>query len=333
MTPKRRIIPIFVPHLGCPNNCVFCNQRKISGSLVPPSAESVRAEIEKAGQTLKGGEAELAFYGGSFTAIDRERQTELLGTARGYDFIREIRVSTRPDKTDADALSLLKDHSVTTVELGAQSMDERVLRLSGRGHSSLDTRRAAAAVKERGFKLILQMMTGLPGADDDSDMATAEALAELEPDGVRIYPTVVIRDTPLYDMWLDGRYSEHSVEKAVELCARITEVFESRGIAIIRLGLNPTDELSGGEAVAGAYHPALGELVYSRRFFDRAAGQIEKLGAVKRIAIYVGASDVSKMIGQGRENIKKLKKRFDLEEVRVESRPSAPGSVEISVLL
>ena len=211
MIPKRKIIPIFVPHLGCPNNCVFCNQRKISGSLVPATAETVRKEIEKAAAKLTG-EAEAAFYGGSFTAIDRSVQEQLLSAAKEYDFIKSIRVSTRPDAVSPEALSLLKAYGASTVELGAQSMDPEVLRLSGRGHGPEDTRRAAAEVKKAGLNLILQMMTGLPGADADSDVASAIALAELGPDGVRIYPTVVIRDTPLYDMWQSGKYKEHGTK-------------------------------------------------------------------------------------------------------------------------
>lgn len=329
MIPKRKIIPIFVPHLGCPNNCVFCNQRKISGSLVPATAETVRKEIEKAAAKLTG-EAEAAFYGGSFTAIDRSVQEQLLSAAREYDFIKSIRVSTRPDAVSPEALSLLKAYGASTVELGAQSMDPEVLRLSGRGHGPEDTRRAAAEVKKAGLKLILQMMTGLPGADADSDVASAIALAELGPDGVRIYPTVVIRDTPLYDMWQSGKYKEHGTDEAVELCARIVPLFEQRGIPVIRLGLNPTDELSSGQAVAGAYHPALGELVYSRIFFHRAADRLEKLAPVKNAEIFVNACDVSKMTGQRKKNLIELKERFSLEEIRVKSREMSPGSIVIS---
>lgn len=332
MIPKRKIIPIFVPHLGCPNNCVFCNQRKISGSLVPADAETVRREIEKAAPFV-GGEAEAAFYGGSFTAIDAGLQEQLLSAAREYDFIKSIRVSTRPDKISSAALSLLADYGVTAVELGAQSMDGEVLRLSGRGHGPDDTRRAAGEIKKNGFKLILQMMTGLPGADEDSDAATALELAGLGPDGVRIYPTVVIRDTPLYDMWLGGTYKAHGVEEAVALCARIVPLFEERGIPVIRLGLNPTDELSGGQAVAGAYHPAFGELVYSRMFYCRAADQLKELAPVSYAEIYVDPSDVSKMTGHGRNNLTELKKLFSLTDIRVKSREMHPGSIVISAFL
>ncbi|MBO4330698.1 MAG: radical SAM protein [Oscillospiraceae bacterium] len=332
MIPKRKIIPIFVPHSGCPDNCVFCNQRKISGSLVPASAETVRRTIEKAAAYV-GGEAEVAFYGGSFTAIGAALQEQLLSAAGEYDFIKAVRVSTRPDKIDPAALSLLRRYGVTTVELGAQSMDPEVLRLSGRGHGPDDTRRAAAEVKRYGFELILQMMTGLPGADAESDMRSALALAELRPDGVRIYPTVVIRDTPLYELWLSGAYKEHRTEDAVELCSRIVPLFEERGIPVIRLGLNPTDELSGGEAAAGAYHPALGELVYSRIFLRRAEEQLEKLAPLSSAVIFVSASDVSKMTGQGKQNLRKLRERFLLKDVRVESRRMSPGSIVISAVL
>lgn len=329
MTARKQIIPIFVPHLGCPNDCVFCNQRKISGSLVPATAQSVTDTLEKARQRISG-EAELAFYGGSFTAIEPEQQEQLLGAARAFDFIKDIRVSTRPDKIDRPALDRLRRYGVTTVELGAQSMDDSVLRLSGRGHCSDDTRRAAKLVKEEKFTLILQMMTGLPGASAESDEKTARELCALAPDGVRIYPTVIVRDTPLYEMWQRGQYTEHTVEDAVELCAGLADIFDESGIPIIRLGLNPTDDLSGGEAAAGAYHPALGELVYSRRFLRRAEKLMADIMPVKWAEIFVNPGDVSKMTGHRRANITALQNKFALEGIKVKSRQMEPNGIEIS---
>ena len=319
MTPRRRIIPLFVPHLGCPNDCVFCNQRKISGSLVPADGDTVRRTLEEAAAYTSSG-AELAFYGGSFTAIPRDQQLELLQAAQPYlksGFIDEIRVSTRPDKVDREALELLWEYGVRTVELGAQSMDEEVLKLSGRGHTANDTRRAAALVKGGGFRLMLQMMTGLPGSSDESDIMTARELIKLRPDGVRIYPTVIIKETALYELWQSGRYSEHTVEDAVRVCARLTEEFAAADIPIIRLGLNPTDDLSAGEAAAGAYHPALGELVYSRVYLRRAEELMAKSGVSGSVVIGVHPSRVSLMTGQKRQNIELLKAKFSLESVKV----------------
>ncbi len=335
MTPKRRIIPIFVPHLGCPNDCVFCNQRKISGSLVPAGAAEVRAALESAGALAPCG-AELAFYGGSFTAIGRERQLELLQAARPWlenGFLEGIRVSTRPDAVDRPALELLASCGVSTVELGAQSMDEAVLAASGRGHGAADTVRAAGLVKEAGMKLILQMMTGLPASSPDSDLETAKKLAALAPDGVRLYPTVIIRGSALYELWRRGLYREHTVAEAVELCARIVPVFRAAGIPVIRLGLNPTEELSGGEAAGGAYHPALGQLVYSRLYLEKARSLLSALPKARRVALGVHPSCVSFMAGHKRENLEALRSEFGLERVAVRGAETAPGGIEILELI
>ena len=318
MTPKRRIIPVFVPHVGCPNNCVFCDQKKISGSLLPASPEDVSRAIENAAAVIPKGEtAELAFYGGSFTAIPAAEQEALLAAARKYDVVGPIRVSTRPDRIDAEALALLKKYGVGTVELGAQSMDDEVLRLSGRGHKAADTERAAKLVKASGFDLILQMMTGLPGDTAEKSFATARRIAALGPDGVRIYPTVIIRATPLEDMWRAGLYKEHTVFEAVEWCVPVVQTFWEGNITIIRLGLNPTDDLSGGQAVAGAYHPALGTLVYSRLYYERARELLAGAGELERATLGVEQRAVSYMAGMRRENVLALEREFSPVKIRI----------------
>jgi histone acetyltransferase (RNA polymerase elongator complex component) len=336
MIPKRCIIPIFVPHLGCPNACVFCNQRKISGSLVPADGKTVTKAVEEAKKHITG-RAELAFYGGSFTAIEKARQRELLEAAQPYvreGFIGGIRLSTRPDKIDDEALKLLKNFGVETIELGAQSMIDEVLIASGRGHTAADTSAASELIKNSGFKLILQMMTGLPSSSYESDIETARKIIALEPDGVRIYPTVIIKDTALYDLWRMGRYKEHTVEDAVCVCATIAAAFEEAQIPIIRMGLNPTDDLSGGEAAGGAYHPALGQLVYSRIYLERAEGLLGNLNyQAKTIELGVNKACISLMVGQKRENIRSLKARFGFDSVRVKSIEIPPGKIEIISIL
>lgn len=331
MTARKSVIPIFVPHLGCPNACVFCNQKRISGNEKPSEASDVHSCIKKARDKLPPGtKAELAFYGGSFTAIPLGRQKDLLEAAREYadeGFISEIRLSTRPDAIDDERLEFLKRYPVKTIELGAQSMDAQVLRLSGRGHSPEDTERASGLIKKYGFRLILQMMTGLPGDSPEKSVYTARKLAALKPDGVRIYPTVVIKDTALYEMWRSGIYREHSVEEAKELCAELFLIFEAEKIPVIRLGLNPTDELSGGDAVAGAYHPAFGELVYSEIMLRRAKELLRRANAGKRIILGVHSSRVSAMAGHKRCNIKKLSEEFGLESIRIKSVDTDPGSI------
>lgn len=325
MSARESIIPVFVPHLGCPNDCVFCNQRRISGSVAPATAEDVVSAIENALRlTPPGTRRQLAFYGGSFTAIPVAEQESLLGAAAPYlerGDIASLRLSTRPDAIDGAVLRRLRSYGVETIELGAQSMSERVLALSGRGHTAADVEDAARAVKGAGFRLILQMMTGLPGADDESDVESARRIAALGPDGVRIYPTVIVRDTALCDLWRAGRYKEHTVEDAVRVCARILPVFEQAGIPVIRLGLNPTEDLSGGDAVGGAYHPALGELVKSRIMRDKAEKILSGAKRGEQAVLRVNPRLMSQLVGQHGANRAYLVERFGLSGLRIVRDP------------
>ena len=320
MSARASIIPVFVPHLGCPHACVFCNQRRISGAEKPATAETVREALRRAEAIPHDGARELAFYGGSFTAIPAAQQIELLSAAKealDAGQIQSIRLSTRPDAIDETVLHRLREYGVETIELGAQSMDDEVLRASNRGHTAGDVFRASAMVKEAGFRLILQMMTGLPGDSPGRCVETARRIIKCRPDGVRIYPAVIVKDTELYERWLAGEYREHTVEDAVRICARIVPLFERAGIPVIRLGLNPTEELSGGGAVAGAYHPALGELVKSRILYHRAAKLLEGVTPGRRIVLEVHSSQISQMTGQHRQNITALTERFALAELKV----------------
>lgn len=321
MTPRRIIIPVFVPHAGCPNECVFCNQRRISGAMIPADADTVRNAINNAADLLRTDmRAELAFYGGSFTAIPSERQDMLLNAALPFlrsGMISSIRLSTRPDCIDHDTLDRLKKFGVSTIELGSQSMCDEVLTLSNRGHTADDTRKASILIKEAGFSLILQMMTGLPGDNLNRSIYTAQQIISLKPDGVRIYPTVIIRDTELCDMWMRGEYKEHTVEDAVSICSEIVPLFRNAGIPIIRLGLNPTDDLSSGDALGGAYHPAFGNLVYSRIYLKMAEKLLINCKSGSDIILGVSRGKIPQMVGQKRSNILALCKRFDLHSVKV----------------
>lgn len=317
MSARRRILPLFIPHLGCSHSCVFCNQKRISGAAEPVTPREVAAALERL-PTAAG--YELAFYGGSFTALPRDEMTALLKAAQPYRAdgrIASIRVSTRPDAVDEQVLSVLAEAGVETVELGAQSMCDEVLASCGRGHTAEQTRTAASLLRQRGFYLILQMMTGLPGSSPARDLATAHALAQLRPDGVRIYPTVILKDTELYALWQRGDYREHTVADAVELCAEILPVFEAAKIPVIRLGLNPTEDLSGGDAAAGAYHPALGELVRSRIYLKRARALLADSPQGKSVVLGVCPGDISQMIGQHRCNADALCREFSLRSLKV----------------
>lgn len=333
MTARNSIIPVFVPHLGCPNDCVFCNQRRISGHIEPATAQTVKNAIEEAAAlTPSGTKRQLAFYGGSFTAIPEARQIELFEAAQPYladGTISSIRLSTRPDAIDGTVLKRLKKYGVTVIELGAQSMCDRVLELSGRGHDSAAVADASRLIKDAGFDLILQMMTGLPGDTDESCIETAKKIIALSPNGVRIYPTVIVRDTVLCDMWRAGTYKEHTVEDAVRVCSKIVPLFNEAGIPIIRMGLNPTEDLSGGDALGGAYHPALGELVHSRIMLEKARGLLAGARPGSSVVLGVNRSDVSKMIGQHRCNVHALVSEFSLRELRIHEASVKSGEISI----
>ena len=330
MTPKRRIIPVFVPHAGCPHDCVFCNQRRISGALIPATAETVRETVEKARALVPAG-AELAFYGGSFTAIPAYEQEQMLGAAQPYlndGTITSIRLSTRPDCVEEADVARLLRYGVKTVELGVQSMDEEVLRLSGRGHTADDAVKATARLKSAGFEVILQMMTGLPGDTPEKSIETAKRIAGIKPAGVRIYPTVIVRDTALFDMWRRGEYREHTVNEAADLCARLLDIFEDSGIPVIRLGLNPSDELSGGGAVAGAYAPAFGEIVQSRRYLDKARNLLFGLAGAD-VVLGVAPGQISAMTGQKRANKEALVSELSLKSLRIVETDVHKGALVI----
>ena len=328
---RNRIIPIFVPHLGCPHDCVFCDQKRISGSPLPASGQDVTAALEKARAAGQSG-LELAFYGGSFTAIEEQTQRELLEAAASYradGTVTSIRLSTRPDAVDENCLNMLRSHGVATVELGAQSMDDGVLMASGRGHKAADTEKAARLVKAAGLRLVLQMMTGLPGSDRARDTETARRLIALKPDGARIYPTVIVKDTPLEQLWRAGKYREHTVADAVAVCADILPMFEKAGIPVIRLGLNPTEGLSAGGAVAGAYHPALGELVRSEILRRKAEELLRAVPAESFVTLGVAPGNVSAMIGQHRANIAALTASCGLGGLTVKAVENAGNGISL----
>jgi len=312
MKERHANIAVFVPHNGCPNQCSFCNQRTISGAAEQPTPADVADALREHASRLEGGavwdRGELAFFGGSFTAIERGYMCSLLEAAQPFlraGVIDGIRCSTRPDCIDSEVLGLLKDFGVTAIELGAQSMDDRVLEMNRRGHTAQHVRKAAALIKAEGFELGLQMMTGLYGDSDKGAMNTAQELAALQPATVRIYPTVVLRGTELARLYEEGSYTPQTVEEAVELCARLLPVFTGQGIRVIRVGLHAEENVERSY-VAGAYHPALRELCESRLFLRR---MTELAGECTAVDYMVNPRDISKALGQRRCNIEILKNR------------------------
>jgi len=319
---KRSIIPIFIPHLGCPHNCIFCDQKQIAAPVVPDGA-AVQAIIEGALPYAKS--PQVSFYGGSFTAIPREEMVEYLEAVRPY--IRagqcsSIRLSTRPDAIDREVLEILQAYGVRTIELGAQSMSDAVLRKAGRGHLAADTIRASRLIRQYGFELILQMMVGLPGSSYADEIDTARALCALQPDGVRIYPTCVLAHTPLCDLYRRGAYTPLTIEQAVETCCDLADLFEGAGIPIIRMGLNPTEELSGGAVAAGPYHPAFGEMVMGERFYRAMLPRLPQDG--RACEIIVPPRMLSIAIGQKKRNLRRFAERADVRIIRAEAGCTAP---------
>lgn len=261
---KRLIIPIFIPFGGCPNQCVFCDQEGITGNDAMPSLEEVRTTIESYLATWKGkGEKEAAFYGGSFTGLPKDVQIRYLKEAYGFvaaSRIDSIRLSTRPDYINPDIAAYLKEYGVKTVELGVQSMSDEVLRKSGRGHSREDTMKAVKTLKEHGFTIGLQFMPGLPGDDEAAIIDTADEIIALAPDFVRIYPTLILKGTPLHKMYQRGEYAPWPLEKMAAVCGKLSALFSGASIPIIRMGLQPTAELEKS-LIAGPYHPSFRQLV------------------------------------------------------------------------
>lgn len=319
---KAANIAIFVPHAGCPQNCVFCNQRGISGARCVPSDGEIAATLHAAAENLgeRTHTAQIAFFGGSFTAIPRGEMLRLLRAAQpflGTDGFGGIRISTRPDAIDGEILDILKEYGVVAVELGAQSMDDGVLAASGRGHTAAHVAAASRLLRSRGFSLGLQMMTGLPMDNDKTAMRTAQTLADLKPDTMRIYPALVLTDTALAAMWQLGRYYPQTLDDAVTLCARLLIYFTERSIPVIRLGLHDSPTLLD-DLLAGPYHPAFRELCESRVLLEKTLTLLEQI-PTGEVCLGITPGSVSKLAGQRRRNLLELERRGYRPKIREQS--------------
>ena len=320
---KHYIIPIFVPHLGCPNDCVFCNQKSISGQMKMITKEDIKNTIEFYLKNFKEKEAyiEVAFFGGSFTGIDEKLQEDFLSVA--YEYIKEqkvngIRISTRPDYINKSILKRLKKYKVQTIELGVQSANDYILKRSGRGHTFEDVKKASKLIRWYGFNLGHQMMVGLPESTRIDEINTAKQLIKLKPKMVRIYPVLVIKNTKLEKDYINEKYQPISIVQAVETCKEIYKMFVKKNIEVIRIGLQNTDEISSPEnessqVVAGPYHPAFRQLVESNVWYDIILEKIKKLSVkVKQVEVTVHPLDVNNVVGHKRENTLKLKDTYDV---------------------
>ena len=340
---KQYIIPIFVPHLGCPNDCIFCNQKSISGQKSNMTKEKAKEIIENYLKSIdkENAQIEIAFFGGSFTAIEEERQEELLQVASEFvksGQVESIRVSTRPDAIDKKILKRLKKYKVKTIELGVQSSNNYILKRINRGHTFEDVKRAAKLIRWNGFRLGVQMMVGLPESTTIDEINTAKELIKLKPKMVRIYPVLVIKNTPLEKELEKGTYKPLTVVQAVEVCKEIVRLFHDKNIDIIRIGLQPTDEISEpgsekSEVVAGPYHPAFRQLVESGLWYDTILAKIKQLNVkVKKVQVTVNPQDANNVIGHKRENVEKLKELYTLDLIVKQDSNIKPGKLEIEVL-
>lgn len=308
---KQTNISVFIPHIGCPHRCSFCDQRSISGAAHAPSAEEVDALLEEQAPHLaqRGVRAEIAFFGGSFTAVPRDYMISLLECAHAAaekhpEVYCGIRCSTRPDCINEEIIAILKKYGMTAVELGAQSMSDEVLQANERGHSAEDVRRASRLIREAGISLGLQMMTGLYRDSEEAVRYTCREFIALKPDTVRIYPTVILKHTRLGRLFESGEYRSFGFEQTVELCAELLRDFMAAGVRVIRMGLHASTEVES-EMLGGVYHPAFREIVESRLFLNDAKQRL--LGMEKgRYILYTDSRNISRAVGQKRSNIAAL---------------------------
>ncbi len=309
MSKNYYIIPVFISHQGCPHQCVFCNQDRIAGKYEEVFANDVRKIIDEYLETInsKGATIEVSFFGGTFTAINVNKQKELLEVAREYKqkgLIHKIRLSTRPDAILPYILGYLKEYKVDIIELGVQSLDDEVLRKAGRGHSVNDVIVASKLIKEAGFTLGHQIMPGLPGDSFEIDIETTKKSIEMKPDICRIYPSLVIKDTPMEDMYNRGDYVPYSLDEAVYISGEMLKLYNEAKIKVIRIGLQPTDTITTGkDIVDGPFHPAFRELVEGHLICETLDKKCPK---EKDIIVEINEKDISKLY----TNKKQYFKRF-----------------------
>lgn len=318
------ILPIFLPHQGCSNRCIFCNQKAIAKEI--PSPQQVYQFIESSLSSLpvKKGlrEIQVAFYGGSFTKMEEETQRAYLKAIRPLLLrgqIHSIRISTRPDALNETTLSLLKEYGVKTIEVGAQSMVNEVLFLSQRNHTKEDTLSAVLQLRRWGFEVGIHLMMGLLGDTFEGFLDSLDQVILLRPDFIRIHPTLVLRGAPLEELWLQGKYLPLSLEETIPYLKRAVLKSEKASIPIARIGLQPSRDLEE-HLLAGPYHPALHQLIDSAIFYEMAQKLLKDFPDETRVTFFCHPKDLSNLIGHRNENIFKLKEQFHLREILWEGR-------------
>ncbi|WP_326908912.1 elongator complex protein 3 [Sedimentibacter sp. MB31-C6] len=322
MSKKMKIIPVFVPHIGCPNDCVFCNQRRITGKdNVIVNSTYVKNIIEEYRKTIdENTYTELAFFGGSFTAIDLSLQEELLKVGKYYKdsgVVHKIRCSTRPDAINDEILYLHKKYGMNIIELGIQSLDNEVLNLSNRGHSKNDAKNASLLIRKHNFILGHQIMPGLPGSTKENDIQTCKESIAMEPEIVRIYPTLIIKDTALVDMYDKGIYNPLTLEEAIDISAKIYSLYKVKNINVIRIGLQNTESINSNEdVVAGPFHPAFRQLVEEKIYLSSLIKILSDTEINNHsIQIYANKKTINYIIGHKKSNFINIKKMFGINKI------------------
>ena len=340
---RQYIIPVFIPHLGCPNDCSFCNQKSISGTIKMPTKEEVIKIIDENIKNIRDEDAdkEIAFYGGSFTGIEIEKQKEYLEIANKYiesKKINGIRLSTRPDYINKEILKMLKKYNVKTIELGVQSTNDYILKRCDRGHTFEDVKRASKLIRRYRFNLGHQIMVGLPESTKLDEIKTAKDLIKLKPKMVRIYPVLVIKGTKLEKELQIGEYKPLTVSQAVERCKELLYLFHKNKIQVIRVGLQNTQEITDpknkeSQVVAGPYHPAFGQLVDDSIWYDSIVDKIKKINVkVKEVKIKVNFADMNNVIGHKRENLNRIKEIYDVDVMVEADNNIKEGKSELIVI-
>jgi len=313
---KHYTIPIFIPELACPFRCVFCNQRKISGHITIPNHEEVIKIVKDHLASFKrtNRKVDVAFFGGNFTGIPMAEQEAYLKLVQPFldsGAIQGIRLSTRPDYITDEILDLLVKYRVSTIELGAQSFDDQVLKASFRGHTAQQTTDAARAILQRDFQLGLQMMIGLPDDTEESALHTARRIVALGATSTRIYPTLVIKDTALHQWYSEGKYSPLTLKEAIRITALLLPIFEEGNVRVIRTGLHPSEGLvPDKELVAGPFHPQFKELVLSTMWLEVLLEATSEIVSA-HVTLEIPKGQLNYAIGHKAHNRKQLLKKFN----------------------
>ena len=308
---KRVIVPFFIAHQGCPHQCVFCDQEKITGSAaaLPTAADIVRRVADWL-HSSQADSVEVAFYGGTFTALSQGEQQALLTPLQpllASGAVSGVRVSTRPDCITADNVAFLRQHGVTLVELGVQSMEDAVLVAAGRGHTAAATENAFALLKAAGMQVGAQVMPGLPGADMGEALVTLRRIMSLKPDILRIYPAVVLEGTVLAKMYESGTFQPLSLDDAVQICKVLLQEAAVAGVPVIRVGLQPTEDIAAGaELLTGPFHPAFRQLVESERWYDLLQRLLPCFDRDAALKVFVAPARIADVVGQRRSNIRRM---------------------------